>query len=736
MGWNSKVGIAKSFKSDMDGLSVERQNALKKAMYTFMRDKKTRSLDFEQVQGSKGLGSIRSTLGDRAVLKPYEREGVYLFLTAGDHDKTRERAKRKQVDVNPYTGAVQIFELPEEIFEGTGPDSEGPETCSEDTDYIQYTGIPGSKPKRNAAPAERKMLFEGLSDDSLLHIGVPEQLLDFVRGLDESKFQTAADNLPEDTYEYLALLADGCPLEEVLAEARENSMDVKGDIGVSLSSPAFKDAFIVVDNESELSEALDKSWEDWMTFLHPSQRRIAEAGYRGPAMVLGAAGTGKTVIAMHRAKYLASTCNPDEHVLFTTFTKNLTADISRNLSRICTREEYLRIDVINLDDWVSAYMKDNGILYSVIYGKPLDNMWDEAAAGSPLGFKGMVFKNEWETVVMPQRILSYEMYARADRSKCGRKLDAAQRRQTWDVFDRYISLMKKRRICDNDYAMLQCEDYISKKYGAKPMYRHIIIDEAQDFGDCAYRLFRAMAGKEHRNDIYITGDSRQNIYGRQAMLSRCGINVAGKSELLKINYRTTEEIKEKATAMVADIAFSDMDRGRLRNDDSVSLTHGPVPVQHNFATYDEEVDFIVTEVQKLKAAGIDPWDICVAMRTVPLVKSYIKSFIKLGLKVLQIETDRPERQDRNTLRAATMHRIKGLEFKYVFLCSLNSDILPPKTYKSYYSRYLDDVTLNNMLVKDQCLLYMAMTRAQRGVYLTSYGTPSGLLPEQQDTESV
>ncbi len=423
-------------------------------------------------------------------------------------------------------------------------------------------------------------------------------------------------------------------------------------------------------------------------------------------------------------------------MLFTTFTKNLTADISRNLKKICTREEYLKIDVINLDDWVAEYVKENGIPYDVMYGMPITNLWKEACSKSPLGLDPSVYKNEWEQVVMPQKILTYEQYARADRSRCGRKLDAVQRRQFWDVFDRYITLMKEHKICDNDYAMILCEDYISQKYGAAPLYRHIIVDEAQDFGDCAYRLIRAMGGKEHRNDIYITGDTRQSIYGKQAVLSKCGINVAGKGETLKINYRTTEEIRERASSVVDGIAFTDMDKGVLRRDASVSLTHGPVPAQHNFASYDEEVWFILSEIQKLKSEGTDLKDICVATLEKKTVGKYADTFTGKGFSVWNLNDPMPKGADKNTLRFATMHRIKGLEFKYVFLCSMNDGVIPPGTYRTYHAKNLDEATIERMITNDRSLLYVAMTRARQGVYLTSYGAPSELLPGQQDSSST
>ncbi len=414
MEWKIKVGISKSFRSDYLSLHPEKQKDTRKALCSFMHDWDTTGLDYEQVQGTTWLWSIRTSGGDRAFLKPYEAEGVYLFLTVGHHDNARERAKRKQVDVNPYTGAIQIFEMPEDIMAAPASKTDG--------------ALSDEAPSQTV---ERP--FAGVSNEDLLKIGVPGELLEYVHRMDMEWLGGAESRLPQGAYECLALLAEGEPLDDVLDYAKDYYAKSQRDIVAALESPASRETFFVVDNEDELEKALSGSWEDWMIFLHPKQRRIVDADFKGPARVIGAAGTGKTVAALHRAKRLASECGPGEKVFFTTFTTNLTEDISRNLEKICTPEELERIEVRNMDDWADAFLKKYGLRSGIVYNRPriraLDNMWKEASQGSPLGFDVEVYKNEWETVVMPQRILSYEEYAKADRKHSGLRLDAVQRKQ-------------------------------------------------------------------------------------------------------------------------------------------------------------------------------------------------------------------------------------------------------------------------------------------------------------------
>lgn len=282
--------------------------------------------------------------------------------------------------------------------------------------------------------------------------------------------------------------------------------------------------------------------------------------------------------------------------------------------------------------------------------------------------------------------------------------------------------MKENQIRDINTAMYESTKLLQAA-GRKPRYVSIIVDEGQDFSGNAYRLIRALAGEEHPNDIFIVGDSHQRIYRNHPTLSKCGINVRGRGSILKINYRTTEEIRKHAFALLNGISFDDLDDGIDIGDKCQSLTYGEKPLIENFGNANDEFDFILSEVKKLKNNGIALADICVVARTKKLVDDYIALFTGAGIRSYAIKRNKVDDRGYDGLRVATMHRVKGLEFKYVFIAAVNNRIipLPSAIHKT------DPVSEAESITSEKCLLYVAMTRAQKGVCITSYGKKSDFL---------
>ena len=481
---------------------------------------------------------------------------------------------------------------------------------------------------------------------------------------------------------------------------------------------------VVVDGEDELRRIMAEPLEKWRVFLHPTQRKIVQKEYSGSARVLGGAGTGKTVVAMHRAKHLASKCEGQQRILVTTFTANLAADIRENLRKICTLEELRRIEVIHLDAWVNQFLRESGFSAQIGYDDVINPLWEKAvlSANIDLPFETSFYEEEWNRIAIAQEALTLEKYVRATRNGRGTRLDRKKRMQVWKVFENYQNLMKENQIRDINTAMYESTKLL-QSVGRKPRYASIIIDEGQDFSDNAYRLIRALAGEEHPNDIFIVGDSHQRIYRNHPTLSKCGINVRGRSSILKINYRTTEEIRKYAFALLNGISFDDLDENSDLGDKCQSLTHGEKPIVENFENANDEFDFLLHEVKKLKENGISLTDICVVARTKKLVDDYIALFTKAGICAYVIKRNKVDDRSFDGLRVATMHRVKGLEFKYVFIVAANSRIIPlPSAINK-----TDPVSEVESVTSEKCLLYVAMTRAQKGVYITSYGRKSVFL---------
>lgn len=692
-----KVAISSDFLTAFARLPRQVQGKVTEFVNKFRNDPMSPGIHYEKLNSGidKKIFSVRIDDTYRGIVVRQQETGVYLLLWVDHHDEAYQWAAHKRCEVNPQTGAIQVFDVQTVVEQVSTP--------------------------------EKVALFALAKDDELLKLGVPEAQLDFVRSfIHKEDFYKAESAMPQDAYEHLSWLAEGFPVAEVLELVAEeqNTSASDEDLAAALDVPATLKSFVVVDGEDELRRIMAEPLEKWRVFLHPTQRKIVRKACSGAARVLGGAGTGKTVVAMHRAKQLASKCEGQQRILMTTFTANLAADIRENLRKICTLEELRRIEVIHLDAWVNQFLRESSFSAQIGYDDAIDPIWEKAIllANNDLPFEVPFYKEEWNRIVIAQEALTLDKYVKATRNGRGTRLDRKKRIQVWKVFENYQNLMKEYQIRDINTAMYESTKLLQAT-GSKPRYTSIIIDEGQDFSDNAYRLIRALAGEEHPNDIFIVGDSHQRIYRNHPTLSKCGINVRGRSNILKINYRTTEEIRKHAFALLNGIPFDDLDDGADIGGKCQSLTHGEKPIIENFGNANDEFDFMLGEVKKLKNSGIALMDICVVARTQKLVDDYIALFTRAGIRSYAIKRNKADDRSYDGLRVATMHRVKGLEFKYVFIAAVNNRIIPlPSAINK-----TDPVSEAESITSEKCLLYVAMTRAQKGVYITSYGKKSDFL---------
>lgn len=694
---NVKVAISSDFLTAFARLPRQVQGKVTEFVNKFRNNPMSPGINYEKLNSGidKKIFSVRIDDTYRGIVVRQQEVGVYLLLWVDHHDEAYQWAARKRCEVNPKTGAIQVFDVQTVVEQASTPD--------------------------------KVTLFALAKDDELIKLGVPEIQLDFVRSfISKEDFYKAEQYMPHDAYEHLSWLAEGFPMEEVLELVLEeqNTSSASDNLATALDVPTTLKSFVVVDGEDELRRIMAEPLEKWRVFLHPTQRKIARKEYSGSARVLGGAGTGKTVVAMHRAKHLASKCEGQQRILMTTFTANLAADIRENLRKICTVEELRRIEVIHLDAWVNQFLRESGFSAQIGYDDVIKPLWERAVllANIDLPFETSFYAEEWNRIVIAQEALTLEKYVKATRNGRGTRLDRKKRMHIWKVFENYQNLMKENQIRDINTAMYESTKLLQSA-GRKPRYASIIIDEGQDFSDNAYRLIRALAGEEHPNDIFIVGDSHQRIYRNHPILSKCGINVRGRSSILKINYRTTEEIRKQALLLLKGISFDDLDEGFDLGDKCQSLTHGEKPIVENFGNANDEFDFLLREVKKLKDNGVSLTDICVVARTKKLVDDYIALFTKAGIRSYAIKRNKADDRSFDGLRVATMHRVKGLEFKYVFIAAVNNRIIP----LSSAINKSDAVSEEESITSEKCLLYVAMTRAQKGVYITSYGRKSEFL---------
>ena len=678
---NVKVAISTDFLTAFAKLPRQVQGKVTEFVNKFRNDPTSPGINYEKIANAqdKKIYSVRIDNTYRGIVVRQPETGVYLLLWVDHHDEAYEWASRKRCEVNPKTGAVQVFDV---------------QTIQEEVVNLK-----------------EEPLFADIADDQLLEIGVPEAQLEYVKAFTKKEdFYNSANSIPHDVYEYLSWLVEGFTIEDVkeLIEDEKEEQQNAEDLSAALEVPASLKSFVIVDGEDELRRIMAEPLEKWRVFLHPTQRKIVKKNYSGSARVLGGAGTGKTVVAMHRAKQLASKISGQQRILFTTFTANLAADIKENLRKICSVEELRRIEVVHLDAWVNQFLRESGFAAQIKYDE-ISDLWEKAVlhANVDLPYDASFYEEEWNRVVIAQEAMSLPLYAKATRNGRGTRLDRKKRMLVWKVFEAYQNLMKENQIRDINTAMYESTKLLQSA-GSQPRYAHIIVDEGQDFSDNAYRLLRALAGEEHANDIFIVGDSHQRIYKNHPTLSKCGINVRGRSSILKINYRTTEEIRKYAFALLNGISFDDLDEDTDLGDMCQSLTHGSVPMIKNFKDASAELQYIAGEIKRLKDNGVALNDICVVARTKPLIDDYVKQLKNEGINTFVIKRNKNDDRGLMGVRVATMHRVKGLEFKYVFVVAANSRIVPLPAAINH----TDAISEAESITSEKCLLYVALTRAQ------------------------
>lgn len=690
------VAISSDFLNAFAALPRQIQGKVTEFINKFRNNPRSPGINYEKINNGcdNKICSVRIDDTYRGIVVRQEETGVYLLLWVDHHDDAYAWAQRKKCIINPATGNVQVFDITTEM----------PETSD-----------------------DSKKLYENISDKDLVALGIPDEQIPLVRTIvSEEMLHSLKNSFPEDAYEVLEWLANGFTVEEVsqLFKTDEDYAENDSNLATALDNARSQKSFVIIEGEDELRRIMAEPLEKWRVFLHPTQRNIVNKNYSGPARVLGGAGTGKTVVAMHRAKYLASKVEGKERILFTTYTTNLAGDIRENLRKICTTEELRRIEVINLDAWVMQFMREQGFSYTIAYDDQLNELWENAIvlANDTSGLTAKFFMEEWLKVVSTQEAYTKEAYMKASRIGRGTRLDRKMRLQVWNVIEEYQTLMKEKQIRDVETAMYECRLIIEKNPDLVN-YSAIIVDEAQDFSMNAFRLLRAIAGEQHHNDMFIVGDAHQRIYRNKTILSKCGINIRGRSSYLTINYRTTEEIRKYAFSLLKGIPFDDLDTEYDNGKVCQSLTHGNTPIIMNFNTAAEELEFIVNEIRRLHSSGNDLKSICIVARTHKLLDHYITGLSAKGIRTYEIKRSKIDDRNFEGVRIATMHRVKGLEFKHVFIVAVNRRVVPLQSAIDT----TDPVAEAESLTSEKCLLYVALTRAQESAYICSYGQQSELI---------
>lgn len=695
------VAFSEKYFESLLKLTPNEQSQANKAVMLFQQDPQHGGLHYEKLTAFKDnkLRSIRANQDVRIILAAAEKEDLYLMLHVDHHDPAYSWAAKRKVEINPNTGSLQVFTVEESVLGGV---------------------------QAEPVATDQTGLFDSIRDRQLLQLGVPEDSLSLVRGMKiEADLDTARVNeqLPPDAYEGLFMLMAGASFEEAYNEvvpAVPDTVDTE-DFSAALSRPESQAHFAVAENEEALQEVLNQSIEKWRVFLHPAQRRLANGKKNGAVRVLGGAGTGKTVVAMHRAKWLVeNVARESNKVLFTTFTRNLAADIQQNLNKICSQEALKRIEVMNLDAWVVSFLKKQGYDYGLLMdSREEKRLWEQAYSEKPAtaDLEMAFFKEEWARVIQPQSVNNVDEYKKASRIGRGTRLNRQQRVDIWPVFERYRHLLASNHLKEADDAYRDARNLLESNPELRPNLCSVIVDEAQDMGTQAFMLVRALV-PSRPNDLFIVGDGHQRIYGKnKVVLGQCGIDIRGRSSRLKINYRTTDETRKLAVGILEGVTVDDLDGGEDTQAFYHSLMHGPAPDIRCFDSMSEQADTILAAIRE---NDLSPEACCVIARTRKEVNE-LKSALESRQQVCQALDGRHATTPEGTLNLATMHRVKGLEFDAIFLASANKGQVP---LDYVVNSAADAVTRRQRENEERALVYVSVTRARKLAFIYGYGQMS------------
>lgn len=345
-----------------------------------------------------------------------------------------------------------------------------------------------------------------------------------------------------------------------------------------------------------------------------------------------------------------------------------------------------------------------------------------ALAPGELDYPDSFYKEEWQRVILSQQVRSRREYFNASRIGRGVALNRRQRADIWPVFEEMREQLARGGFVTVEDAMHHALD-LMQSGGDKRSYRAVVVDEGQDFTAESLKLLRALV-PEKKNDMFIVGDAHQRIYQRKTSFSQCGINIIGRGRKLKINYRTTELIRRYATALLENVDIDDLDGGIDSTNDYRSLVLGQEPVVQNFTDIDSEIQWLVQQIEQLKNEDVSLSEICCVARTNQLCKSYASILQSHGVPTHTLSRQKSDDRSKEGVRLATMHRIKGLEFRCVMMVGINKGIVP----LSIAINASEDVVEQRLSdMNERALFHVAATRAVRYLYISSHGTPSEYL---------
>ncbi|WP_280503638.1 3'-5' exonuclease [Nocardia farcinica] len=724
--------------------------SIKNKVYDFFEkvraDDTLPGLHIEPIQGAvdRRVRTGRVDINYRAIMFRIDGKAgdtTYIYLGTWKHDVANKLAEKSTLRVNPVNG----------VLEGIVGELDG----QADRKKRSVVPDPTGQLARLAANPVGYLGHVGYTMVDLTdRLGLDPDLAGrALAAADQDELLTVAQD-SEVAWQQNALLelAVGRDIEEIrdalgfTETPVDESLDENEQILAALDHPATKMQFTLIDDNDELRRVIeDGDFAAWRVFLHPKQRRYVERDYQGAFRLSGGAGTGKTVVALHRAKYLLDS-DPGARVVLTTFNRTLATTMLADLRAldpslpVADRLGDPGVYVAGVDSLAQAVVsRAPEPAYQAAAERILgsgsgarrrkrvgdDVGWAEAvrAAGDGLdprlattGF----LAPEYVAVVLGNEVTTAEQYARVPRAGRGVRLSRAPRLGVWRVVEEYrrrgqaAGRLSYPEVLAVAAAILQ--DRAASADGH--LADHVIVDEAQDLHATHWRLLRALV-PEGPNDLFIAEDSHQRIYGQPVVLQRLGINIRGRSSRLTLNYRTTAQNLHFAVSILEGADYRDLEEGQESTAGYTCARLGPAPELIECASTEEQYRMVAETIRAWLGRGVRSGEIAVLTRAAQDRDRFVQELNRRDIPAAALDKD-PATGDE--VQVLTMHRGKGMEFRCVVLAGIDTDHVPARTAAQVPEEEQADARR-----RERSLLYVAASRARDELVVTWSGVRSELL---------
>lgn len=673
----------------------------------------------------------RVDLSWRAVMFRVDQGGEAHYVIHGifPHDEANAVASRVILRVNPVNGLPQI--------EDAEPTEEPSGRAGGDLSEVEDAAGP------TAVPAQPILIRHGHTADELTQrLGIPDPVAqEAMSALTEDDVFALAEQREGWLGYVLIDLATGDSIDSIVArmelEPTPSSGDDDTDLLRSLKRPAAATQFAFIDTDDELRRVIEEGdFGAWRVFLHPEQRRYVDRNFSGPARLTGGAGTGKTVVLVHRARALARR-STDARIVLTTFTTNLADSLRESLTALDPAVRQTRelgnpgVHVAGVDALAAAVIRAAGAEIheavravlgddrSTPQSRLSGDRWTAALASASTGLAPEIanetfLSDEYALVVLPTRIRTEADYLRVRRPGRRVSLDRGKRAAVWAVIEAYRAQNRIEGALDFSEAAAVAAAWLQGRQ-ATAYADSVLVDEGQDLSPCHWQLLRALV-PEGPDDLLIAEDSHQRIYGPRVVLGHYGIRVVGRSTRLRLNYRTTAQNLRYALSMLEGGTYVDLDE-EPEGTDYRSARSGPAPRVLQVAGLGEELEEIASQVRRWMQDGVDPGTAAVLVHDKFQRERVVAALGERGLAARAVDRERPPR---DKVLVMTMHRAKGMEFSRVLLAGAGS-----RDGEQRRLARLGEGERRDAELRARSLLYVAATRARDELVVTGRESTSG-----------